>query len=70
MEILLEINRSGLWEKRQERIDGLRTMLDDYYNQTNETIKRSILSTIEAYIAEDSEYSFCLKTAYIQLTNL
>ncbi len=67
-EKLLGINRSPLWERRREKIEGLRIMLADHANETNKTIKKSLLSEIEIYIAEDREYSFCLKSAYEQLT--
>lgn len=67
-EIMLDLNRPELLEKRRKKIDDLRVMLDNYANHANEDIKRYLLSQIEIQIAEDKEYSFCLKSVFEQMT--
>jgi len=67
--ILLELNRPSLVEARGKRIDALRTLLDRYAVQKNETIKKALLTEIRVEIADDKEYSFCLKSIFGLMAN-
>jgi hypothetical protein len=61
-EILLKLNRPPLLEARARKIDALRVLLDRYTSEANEIIKRALLDQIRTEVAEDKEYSFCLKS--------
>ena len=67
-EIMLALNRPELLERRLEKITALRVLLDKYANTANEMIRKSLLSQMEIDIAEDKEYSFCLKSVFEQMT--
>jgi hypothetical protein len=67
-EVLLELNRPPLLEARSRRIDALRILLDRYVSETTKTIKEALLTEIRTEIAEDKEYSFCLKSIFEQMT--
>ena len=66
---LLELNRPPLLEARGRKIYALRMLLDKYAIATNAIIKEALLSQIKAEIADDKEYSFCLRSVFDQMAS-
>jgi len=64
----LELNREALLEDRRKRLKRLKGMFGGYIVATDEEERKALLSQIKVEIAEDKEYSFCLKSAFEQLT--
>ncbi len=65
----MELNRPPLLEARDRRIDSLGMLLDRYATAANATIKEALLSQVKAKIADDKEYSFCLRSFFDQMAN-
>ena len=64
----LELNRIELVEKRAEKIKGLQTLLDQIERLPTAELKDMIKTQVEAMLSHDSEYSFVLNGAFLQLS--
>jgi len=63
----LNLNRPELIERRKERIDNIRRLLDLYAIESNPTSKEGLLKEIEEEIADDKPYSMCAKSTVSNL---
>lgn len=63
----IDLNRVELVEMRKERVDALRTLVDKYCNETNQTLKGILLKEINIELAEDKPYSMCAKSVFQQI---
>jgi uncharacterized protein (TIGR02646 family) len=62
----LDLNREDLLTDRRKRLKRLKGMFGGYIAATDEDERKALLSQIKIEIAEDKEYSFCLKAAFEQ----
>ncbi len=66
-ELQLELNRPELMEARKERINAIRSLVDNYFKETNESLKKLLLNEIKKEVSEDKPYSMCVKSVVNQL---
>ena len=60
----LELNRPELIERRMERLEAIKSLIERYHSQNNATLKTAILDEIQQEISEDKPYSMCAKSLY------
>lgn len=60
----LELNRPELIERRMERLEAIKSLIERYHSQTNATLKNAILDEIHHEISENKPYSICAKSLY------
>lgn len=58
---ILELNRSGLFERRVERLNSLKCLADKWGCEQNQTIKDILEKELKKEAAPDKEYSFVIK---------
>lgn len=71
-ELSLELNRPELLESRKERIELIRSLVENYVSETNVSLKKLLLDQIKKELSPKKPYSFCAKSFYEQYlkTNL
>lgn len=65
----IDLNRVELIEMRKERIDAIRTLADKHNNETNQTLKKTLLNELQKELADDKPYSMCAKSIFRQINN-
>lgn len=60
-EKILKLNRTQLWERRKERLEYIKPLLDKWANEKNVAIKSILEDEIIKEASDDKEYSFVVK---------
>lgn len=55
---ILRLNRSGLWERRKERIEQVLVLVKQWEKEANQRYKNILYEQIKLEIGKDTEYSF------------
>ena len=63
----LDLNRHELIERRKERIDSIRNLIDRYNDEENSSLKDVLLNEIQTEIAENKPYSMCTSSIVAHL---
>lgn len=66
-ELTLDLNRPELLEARKERINSIRSLVDQYISETNAFLKDLLLKEIQKESSGDKPYSMCVKSVVNQL---
>lgn len=63
----LDLNRPELIERRKERIDSIRNLIDRYNDEENSSLKDVLSNEIHTEIAENKPYSMCTSSIVTHL---
>ncbi len=58
---ILELNRSGLFERRLERLKSVKSLADKWGCEENQNIKEVLENELKKEVTADKEYSFMIK---------
>ena len=61
-EKVIDLNRSELIERRKERIDAIRGLIELYAKESNPTLKKILEKEIDIESQKDKPYSMCVKS--------
>ncbi|PSR55769.1 HNH endonuclease [Adhaeribacter arboris] len=61
---IIQLNRPELLEKRSERLDSIKRLIDRYHATTNPLLQKVLKDQIEIEIAEDKPYTMCAQSLY------
>lgn len=57
----IDLNRTGLIEKRQEKINQIQKSINACFRTPNKTLKQDALNELKKEADKDKEYSLCIK---------
>ncbi|MDH7463513.1 HNH endonuclease [Chitinophagaceae bacterium 26-R-25] len=66
---ILKLNRPELLERRLERLDLIRLLIDKYHNEKNLVLKKAIKDEIEIETQKDKPYSLFSRSLYKAMTS-
>lgn len=60
--IEIELNRPELLETRRDRLEKIKSLIEEYYNAETDALRTALKKEIDKETAEDKPYSFCTST--------